>query len=299
MGLRPILITGANGFVGRHLAAALSSKGIPFIASCRSIPEKDKAQYVLLDFCDEAQLAHVFYQYKPSVVVHCGAISQADNCETDQKKALEVNTHSLEKLMQYAGLSQAHFIFLSTDFVFDGSRSMHTESALPHPVNYYGHTKLLAEQALQRYPYDYSIIRTVLVYGHPLGGRENLVSLTKKKLEAGQIFHVVTDQYRTPTYVGDLVQAILQIITQKAKGLFHICGQEMMSPFEMAIQTAEYLALNSGLIQPILSETLSETAARPRLSGFCIDKAVHTIGYTPITFAEGLQKTFAFYKPPY
>lgn len=290
--MHPILITGGYGFVGRHLQQAMLQKKLNFIATARNLPAITDPQLKYLDFCDKKSLDLFFEKYHPSAIIHCGAISKPDECEQQKELAVQVNVKAVQDLLGYAAKCRSHFIFLSTDFVFDGTTNMQREDAVPNPVNYYGYTKLLAETLVKEYPFTWSIVRTILVYGNPLGGRHNLVSLTQQKLQNAEIFRVVNDQHRTPTFIGDLVNAILTILEKNANGIFHICGNEMMSPWQMALQTADYLQLNKSLIQPISSLLLAEAAARPKISGFSIGKAKHILDYQPTSFIDGLRFSF-------
>lgn len=290
--MQPILITGGQGFVGRHLVQAMLQKKMNFITTARNFPDNSISPFEYLDFCDKHSLGLFFKKHQPKAIIHCGAMSKADDCERKKEQALQVNVNAVKDLLHYAEKSQAHFIFLSTDFVFDGTAHSQEETATPNPVNFYGYTKLLAEHLVKNYPCKASIVRTILVYGNPLGGRQNLVSLTQQKLLNAEVFRVVDDQLRNPTFVGDLVNAILTILEKEATGIFHICGSEMMSPWQMALQTAGFLHLDKNLIQPISSLLLAEPAARPKLSGFSIEKAKHILGYQPTSFIEGLKLSF-------
>jgi dTDP-4-dehydrorhamnose reductase len=183
-------------------------------------------------------------------------------------------------------------LFVSTDFVFDGEKGMYDENDTVSPVNFYGKTKLEAEESVMTYADGWAIVRTVLVYGKPMFGRQNILSIVKDKLEKGELYSVVNDQVRTPTYVEDLASAIISIIEKKAEGVFHISGSDILTPFDMAYRTAVYLGLDKELIKPVSSPELMQPAKRPLKTGFIIDKAKTVLGYNPISFEEGLKKTF-------
>src|SRR6185295_16216615 len=110
----------------------------------------------------------------------------------------------------------------------------YNESAIPGPINYYGSSKLAAEKAVMESGLNWSIIRTVLVYGNIFAGnRNNIISWVKENLEKGKKIKVVSDQWRTPTYVEDLARGVLLGMEKNATGLFHISGEEMLSPYNM------------------------------------------------------------------
>lgn len=293
-----ILITGANGFLGYYLVEQLLDKGYSVIATgkgqCRlPFPGHPHFQYEEMDFTDPFSIHDVFEKIKPAVVVHAGAMSKPDECETDQMKAYIVNVEGTVQLLINSSGSKGFFIFLSTDFVFDGERGMYNEADIPGPVNYYGRTKLEAEEAVKEYEYDWAVVRTVLVYGKNHSGHNNILKIIKEKLERGEEYSVVDDQIRTPTYVEDLAKGIVSIIEKKATGIFHLSGKDILTPYQMAIKTAEYLKLDSSVLKKVTAASFRQSAKRPLKTGFIIDKAGKELGYDPLSFEEGLKKTFS------
>jgi dTDP-4-dehydrorhamnose reductase len=246
-----------------------------------------------MDFTDPFSIHDVFEKIKPAVVIHTGAMSKPDECETNQMKAYLVNVEGTVQLLINSGDIESFFIFLSTDFVFDGERGMYNEEDSPNPVNYYGRTKLEAEEAVKEYEHDWAIVRTSLVYGKNYSGHNNILKIVKEKLEKEQEYNIVDDQVRTPTYVEDLAKAILSVIEKRARGIFHISGKDILTPYQMAIKTAEYLELDGSVLKKVTAESFSEPAKRPLKTGFKIDKAKKELGYEPLSFEEGLKKTFS------
>src|SRR6185503_18792106 len=251
-----ILITGANGFLGYYLVEQLLCKNYEVIATskgqCR-LPFSSHAnfQYEEMDFTDPFSIHDVFEKIKPDVVIHAGAMSKPDECELDQMKAYSVNVEGTVQLLINSADIKSFFIFLSTDFVFDGERGMYSEDDAPNPVNYYGRTKLEAEEAVKEYEHDWAIVRTVLVYGKNHSGHNNILKIVKEKLAKGEQYNVFDDQVRTPTYVEDLAKGIVSIIEKKATGVFHLSGKDVLTPYQMAIKTAEHLRLNSSVIKKV------------------------------------------------
>jgi len=246
-----------------------------------------------MDFTDPFQVHDVFEKYKPEIVVHAGANSKVDECELNQWEAYRANTEATVTLLVNAEDNKGFFVFVSTDFVFDGERGMYKETDEPGPVNFYGKTKLEAEEAVREYPFDWAIVRTVLVYGKPQTGRSNILTIVKEKLEKGETYNVVDDQIRTPTYVEDLAEGIIAVIEKKAKGVYHISGDEVMTPYQMAVKAANYLGLNSSLINKVTEANFTQAGKRPPTTGFNIDKAKRELNYHPRSFEEGLKKTFS------
>jgi len=293
-----ILITGANGFLGYYLVELLLAKKYSVIATgkgeCRlPFTHHLNFQWLSMDFTDPFSIHDVFENIKPDVVVHAGAMSKPDECEMDQMKAYLVNVEGTVQLLINSEELKSFFIFLSTDFVFDGERGMYNEEDAPRPVNYYGRTKLEAEEAVKEYQYGWAIVRTVLVYGKNHSGHNNILKIVKEKLEKGEEYNIVDDQVRTPTYVGDLAKGIVSIIDKKATGVFHLSGKDILTPYQMAIKTAAYLKLDSSAIKKVTAAIFTQPAKRPLKTGFIIDKARNELGYEPVSFEEGLRKTLS------
>lgn len=292
-----VLLTGANGFLGYYLSRLLLKNNHQVIATGREdcrLPfgGEDNFTYCSLDFTKQEEVQNCFEKYHPEVVVHAGAMSKPDECEDNQELAFVTNVKSTEFLLKAAARQQSFFLFLSTDFIFSGDKGMYLEDDEPGPVNYYGQTKLDAEALVKEYQSPWSVVRTVLVYGKPVTGRENILSIVKKKLEKGEEYRVVNDQVRTPTYVEDLTSAILTIAEKKASGIFHISGADILTPFEMATRAAAYLGMDGSLIKRVTAADFNEPARRPLKTGFNIEKAKKELGYSPLSFEEGLKKTF-------
>lgn len=292
-----ILITGANGFLGYYLTKNLLQKEYNVIATgkgeCRlSFNGQKGFTYHEMDLTDPFSVHDMFEKYKPSIVVHAGAMSKPDECELDQWKAYTVNAEGTVTMLINAAEQKSFFVFVSTDFVFDGEKGMYKEDDKPSPVNFYGKTKLEAEEAVKEYEYDWAIVRTVLVYGKPVSGRSNILTIVKEKLEKGEEYKVVDDQVRTPTYVEDLANGIIAIIEKKAKGIYHLSGKDVLTPYQMALKAADHLGLNASLIKKVTAADFSQPAKRPPKTGFVIDKAIKQLNFSPINFEEGLKRTF-------
>lgn len=292
-----ILITGANGFLGHYLVKQLLHKNHTVIATgkgeCRLPFKQASFQYETMDFTDPFMTHDVFEKHKPETVIHAGAMCKPDDCELQQWQAYVTNVEGTITVLLNAEEQKSFFVFVSTDFVFDGVKGMYKEEDAAAPVNFYGKTKQEAEDAVKEYQYDWAIVRTVLVYGKPLAGRSNILSIVKDKLEKGEEYSVVDDQVRTPTYVEDLAAGIVALVEKKANGIYHLSGSDILSPYEMACKTANYLGKDKSLIKKVTAATFSQPAKRPAKTGFIIDKAKKELNYHPLSFEEGLKKTFA------
>lgn len=292
-----ILVTGANGFLGIHLCRILLKKNLEFVATGRKENFAGEfhpnLHYVQLDFTDPFAVHDVFEKYRPAVVIHAGAMTKVDECEKDQWNAYVNNVEATLTLLANAEEQKSFFIFISTDFVFDGKKGNYVEEDETAPVNFYGKTKEEAEEAVKEYEFDWAIVRTSLVYGKSLGGKDNILTIVKEKLSSSQSYGVVNDQVRSPTYVEDLAAGIISIVEKKAKGIFHLSGKDILRPYQMAILTAEYLEADKSFIKELNAGNFSQPARRPLNTNLVIDKAKRILNYKPLSFEEGLKKTFS------
>lgn len=293
-----ILLTGANGFLGQYLSAQLLEKGYDVIATgkgeCRlKTTGKKGFQYQSMDFTDPFAVHDVFDQFKPDIVVHAGAMTKVDDCEQEQWQAYLANVEGTITMLLNAEERKIFFLLVSTDFVFDGEKGSYSEEDITNPVNFYGKTKVEAEDAVKEYDYDWAIVRTSLVYGQPIAGRSNILTVVQEKLTRGEKYNVVNDQVRTPTYVEDLAAGIVLIIENRATGIYHLSGMDVLTPYEVACKTADYLQLDKSLLQKVTEADFSQPAKRPLQTNLIIDKAKNELGFNPVSFEEGLKSTFS------
>lgn len=288
-----ILVTGANGLLGQKLTSLLSTDPeIEVIATTRG-----KLSYTLingrfekLDVTQEVEVERVINSIKPDVVIHTAAMTQVDQCETEQATCWLNNATAVEYIVKACEKSGALLIHISTDFIFDGSHGPLEETATPNPISYYGQSKLEGERIVQKSTLRWAILRTVLVYGVTKDmSRSNIVLWVKKSLEEGKSINVVNDQWRTPTLAEDLAMGCMLAAKKRAKGIYNISGSEMMTPYDIAIRTARFFKLDEKLIKVTDSTQFKQPARRPPRTGFIIDKAKRELGYSPHTFEEGLE----------
>jgi len=294
-----ILVTGANGLLGQHLVKLLVREAYQVVATGKGssrlpAPLAAKCRYYDIDITNEWAVHELFVKEVPEVVVHAAAMTQVDECQLNQERCEAVNVKATAQLVLEAEAASRHFIYLSTDFVFDGEKGDYSEDDHLNPVSWYGFTKVQAESVVETSEVPWAIIRTCLVYGDVLEGtRSNIISWVRQSLEAGKPIKVVSDQWRTPTYVEDLAMGVLLAIQKKATGIYHISGKDRLSPYEMALKTAAEAGLDASLIERVDAATFKQPAKRPPVTGFNISKAERELGYTPLSFDEGLTRLLA------
>lgn len=290
-----ILILGANGFVGRRLLLHLAHSNCHHLLACSRHTDLCPSagyEFAEVDMCCPDSFGPVLEAFRPEVVINAAALSVVDFCEQHRDEALRVNTTAVEWLAHRCTALNCRLLHLSTDFVFDGSKGTpYVEDDAPCPVNWYGHTKWLAEQTIAEHSHNHAILRVEVVYGRPLAGQHgNIALLVKQRLEQGLSMRVATDQWRTPTCVADICCAVEALLPYDHQGIFHIAGGEQMSIAELAERTARFFGLDTTLLQPTPTQQMQESTPRPQATPLCTDKAMQTFGYAPRTLEEGLQE---------
>lgn len=288
-----ILVTGSNGLLGQKLTRLLQQdKDIYLIATARgrSALRITRGEYHSLDIAERDQVESVLRLTKPEVVINTAAMTQVDDCETQREACWKANVTAVENLVRCCAASRIHLVHVSTDFIFDGSHGPLDENAIPAPVNYYGESKLAAEKVIRNSTVSWTILRTVLVFGITEDmSRSNIVLWVKNSLEQKKNIQVVNDQWRTPTLAEDLAQGCYLAAKKRANGIYNISGKDFLSPYDIAIKTAEFFKLDKSLIKATDSTKFVQPARRPLTTGFIIDKARKDLGYEPHSFEEGLE----------
>ncbi len=287
-----ILVTGCNGLLGQKLVELISTQRDSYLiatAKSKLIPDLPRGEFHSLDITNANEVGEVVSKTKPDVVINTAAMTQVDQCETEKEKCWLANVTAVEILVEACKKNKVHLIHISTDFIFDGTHGPLDENEKPNPISYYGESKLAGELAIQKSSIDWTILRTVLVYGVTKDmSRSNIVLWVKKSLEEGKTINVVNDQWRTPTLAEDLAMGCYLAATKKIKGIFNVSGDEMMTPYDIAIATADFFKLNKSLIHQTDSTKFTQPAKRPPKTGFVIEKAKRELGYQPHSFKEGL-----------
>jgi dTDP-4-dehydrorhamnose reductase len=291
--MKRILVTGSNGLLGQKLIALLRTQpDVAVIATARGenrLPFKDGYEYHSLDITDATQVEDVIARTQPDAVIHGAAMTNVDLCETEKDACWAQNVLAVEYIVKSCHKHNVFLCHVSTDFIFDGANGPYDETASPNPLSFYGWSKLAAEHIVRHSGISWGIARTVLVYGIAYDmSRSNIILWVKKSLEDRKTIKVVTDQWRTPTLAEDLAMGCFLIAKSSATGIYNISGKDFLNPYEMATKTADFFGLDKSLITEADSTTFSQPAKRPARTGFILDKAQNTLGYTPHTFEEGI-----------
>lgn len=280
------LVTGSAGVVGRQVAKDLSELGQVY--SCYHRIRPDFGTPVSMDLLHDEDIRSVISQTRPDVIFHCAALGDLEICEKEKDLANRINHHATETISREADRLKSFLVYVSTDYVFDGTKGMRRESDVPNPINHYGRTKLEGENAVQGTASKWCIARTSVVYGtHPT--RTNAVASIIDSLQNGRNFFAPVDQYICPTYLQNLSRMIIEMGTRQIAGIIHLCGATKMSRYEAAKTVAAKFSLDTKYLVPSkISDMKNWTAKRPQDSSLDTSKAKKILKEKPLGFNEGL-----------
>ena len=214
-----VLVTGVAGQLGHDVMQVLAKREIPAVGT-------DLKEGIPLDITDEKAVHQVLQKEKPTVILHCAAWTAVDLAEEEQNKktVYAVNVTGTENLAKEAAALGARFVYISTDYVFNGEGTTPwkpdcTEYA---PLNYYGQTKWQGEQMVKQYLSSYFIVRIAWVFG--LNGGNFIKTMLKVGKNHDRLT-VVKDQIGTPTYTKDLARLLVDMIQTEKYGIYHATNE--------------------------------------------------------------------------
>ena len=289
-----VLITGANGLLGQALVSCLSRfPEYDILATGRDSAPRflgGSCGYAQLDITNPTDVKYIFQDFTPDVVINCAAMTQVDVCEVERGACWRVNVEAVSLLAKWCLMFGSRLVQISSDFIFDGSAGMYHEADKPNPISFYGKSKQAAENAARGAGLDnWAIVRTVLLYGTGEKlSRSNFVLWIVETLSRKEPIHVVTDQWRTPTFVQDLASGIERIVRYEKCGIYHLSGKDFVSIYDFACLVAEIYGLDHSLILPTDASQFDQPASRPPRTGFIILKAETELGFAPHSIRDAL-----------
>jgi len=294
-----LLITGASGLYGSKLAELATARKYEVYSGY----SRDQPAYGALmkfDVSDKNQVEKAFKKVNPEVVVHAATLTDVDKCETNRALAWKINVDGTKNMAEATKTSQAFLIYISTDYVFNGEKGNYKETDPPDPINYYGVTKLKAEEVVGGMLNEYCIARASVIYGStPAAGKVNFALWVLNKLKKNEQAKIVTDQWNSPTLNTNMAEMTLEIIERKLTGTFHLSGATRISRYDFAKQIAETFDLDPNLLSPATCAEFSWAAKRPRDSSLDTTKAQQTLKNKPLQINHALarmKQESAFFK---
>lgn len=286
-----ILITGANGLIGRKVIRFLtqSKSHQIFATSLKRVNLGPDLEFFTVNLV-YSDLNKLIDTLKPEVLIHCAAIASPDACEVDRYSSNKLNVEVTSRLVAACKDYGSHMIFLSTDFVFDGKKGLYTETDIPSPISYYGETKVDAEKIVLESNIGATVVRTSLVFGYEDHiSRSNIAIKVIEHLKDSRVYKVPFDQIRTPTFADDLASALIKLAGKKLGGIFNIAGDEVISVYDFSKKVANTFGFDESLLIPVSTGELSEPAKRPLNSSLDISKAKTLLSFKPTPLQSAIQ----------
>jgi dTDP-4-dehydrorhamnose reductase len=298
-----VLITGAHGFLGQHVVRLFldesqceivitARESETLFADAQHLPRIHA--YHSMDVTNRANVRDVIQSVKPDVIVNCAGFRDVDRAEHERELAWKTNVSAVEYLAESARKVDARIVHVSSDYVFDGTKVPYAENDAPHPLNYYGRTKLASENALRTSSVDHAIIRTSYLYGSSERIESNAALIIAIAAEQEQKLQLADDLFMCPTLVDDLALAVVRAAERKRTGIYHVAGPEMISRYEFGLRVTKAFGLPDDRIESAHWDDIPSPvvrADRPRKSALVSLKAQTDLGIHISNVDEGLQVT--------
>ena len=232
---RPVLVTGASGFVGEHVARRLVAAGEPVVGSYLTRPVVIAgAEVRQIDLADAKSTVRLVAESQPRAVIHTAAMTAVDGCRQQPDAARAAIVTATENLARAIDgeVDDAPLVHVSTDLVFDGEDAPYGVHDAARPLSVYGTLKLAAEAKVLAYARGV-VVRSALVYGGPTTHKGSFLGWMLAALEEGRPLNLFVDEVRTPVWVADLAAGLSALCDGRATGLFHAGGPERLNRYEM------------------------------------------------------------------
>ena len=284
-----ILVLGGSGLVGEHFTT--NSKLNDFITTYKNNETNfSNISSVKINLPqDWSKLEELILKEKPDVVLNSIAYSNPDFCETNREEAYTLHVKISEKITTLCSKINSKIVFLSTDYVFDGKKGNYTENDKPNPINYYGHTKDLAEKIILKNENNL-VLRTAMVYG--LSSKVRFLRYVIENLKKDQEINTYDDIFNSATLLDDLTNGISKAIELDASGIYHIVGSSCVSRFDFAKTVAKVFDFNENLVKPVSILSAKLKAKRPINPCLNNSKASKTFGIKFSSINEGIKQIY-------
>ncbi len=305
---KKLFILGIGGLTG----SKLSQQGIDDFEIYGSYnlrnPKFSFIDGIQLDVLDTPKLEKTISEIHPDILINACAINNVDYCETHHEETKKINVDLVEHLYKLSNSLGIKLVYLSSDSVFDGTKtSPYTEDDITNPVNYYGQSKLLGEKFTLKNSNNL-VVRTTVLYGRLMKSLLNIPSSSMKsenfvqwfvnKLKSNEKVRIITDEISSPIIADDFAKSILYLTKNDYSGIFHSAPKIQITRYDFCMRLANYLGLNTRLIE----STTNEKLGRKVDTGFnkCLDSSkLNQNGFKFLTLDESfdlLKNEFLFDK---
>ncbi len=262
-----VFISGASGLVGGNCLKHFKEQGWETVGSYFSFETDDTVFYDTLN--QDHPYNFNVAEFKPDVIVHCGALTHVDYCEDHVQESYEKTVQSTINLIKLANECKARMVYISTDYVYDGVNGPYREDAPFNPLSVYARHKLEAEQLVMRDIANPLVMRVTNVYGNELRGK-NFVARIIDQCRNNQklTLKLPYDQYASPVNAWDIARAMYLLLRDGKSGIYNMGGTDYVNRVELALRVLSYFPDAEYDLIPISTEAMKQPAARPLLGGF-------------------------------
>ena len=262
-----VFISGASGLVGGNCLKHFTEQGWEAVGSYFSFATDDTVFY---DTLNPAHAENFDVKgWGPQVIVHCGALTHVDYCETHEQESYEKTVQSTINLVALAKECNARLVYISTDYVFDGKNGPYTEDAPVNPLSVYARHKLEAEELVLRELPESLVLRVTNVYGNEIRGKNFVARIVEQcKNKQKLTLKLPYDQYASPANAWDIARAMFMLLRDGKTGIYNIGSTDYLNRVELALRVLSYFPSAEYDLIPMSTADMQQPAARPLLGGF-------------------------------
>lgn len=256
-----LLVTGSTGQLGKEIVAAAQ-------ATRHQVTGLSSSEAEPCDLTDRDAVRRLVERSRPDLIIHAGAWTAVDACESDPDRAMAVNREGTRNVVDAADELGAHVVYVSTDYVFDGTKTRpYVETDTCNPASVYGQSKLAGELALGP---DHTIARTSWVCGRH---GPNMVATILRLASTHNELQFVDDQVGHPSFTADLAPMLLELGRRRAGGIWHVTNQGAVSWYEFAREVLIAAGLDPERVKPVATADLLPARPAPRPPNSVLDNA--------------------------
>jgi len=279
-----LLLTGASGFFGKIAYLTLSKYYKTLGLAYSSNINRD---FINFDLTETGSINAFLDKLEPDIIVHSAACRDPDKCESNPDFVYKLNVETTSQIAEWCSLNNVKLVYISTDYVFDGTSPPYTENDLPNPVSFYGKTKAMGESAVQKCE-NHIIVRMPLQYGFSQPEKDSFLLKVLNQFETGNPSEVDDFQIRFPTLSDDVALAVKNLLQLNYSGKIHLSGSTKLTRFSMWKTIAEVFNYPVSLV---LKKELPETKVAKRPANSQLSTALYEslCNHKFRSFREGLE----------
>ncbi len=286
-----LLITGGSGFVGGHLLRQAQSNYdvvSTYHAHKYDIPHVD---WRYLDLTDSKSITEVIMYTSPDAVILTAALTAVDECEIHRERAFDVNVKGIDTWIELSNALNFKLIFVSSDMVYNGQKGLYKEDDPVAPINYYGETKVMAEEKLEKYCQSYVVARAALIYGTPFTNSNSFSHSILNRINMKQPVKLFYDQYRSPILVNNLASALIELSFNSFHGKINLGGNQRINRYDFGNEMAHIFNFSTDSFIKVSMHDIETPAKRPVDVSMDITRAQSLLKTKMLNIVQGMMES--------